>query len=234
MYLKVWIYLLIKAQHTDYKKLKKGQLYTSIPEIQEACTHVIGYRKERPTKDQIFQILSWLRFPHESNCESNTKATMIATTKATQGMIVTLCNYNFYQDFSNYGSNDESNDEKATKPIRKQRQPSNINKNAKNEKNSITNPLTPLETEIENFKEFRRSIKKPMPERAVDLMRGKLQKLAPDNKQEQIAILQQSIMNGYQGVFAIKEDFKQQCKQNGFQTGNPFLEMLKEEQGGQS
>ena len=48
LYLKVWIYLLTRAQHTDYKGLKRGQLYISIPEIQEACSHFEGFRKETP------------------------------------------------------------------------------------------------------------------------------------------------------------------------------------------
>lgn len=38
LYLKVWIYLLQIAQHTDYKQLKRGQVRTSIPEIIEACS----------------------------------------------------------------------------------------------------------------------------------------------------------------------------------------------------
>ncbi|HEX5150070.1 MAG TPA: hypothetical protein VFW07_01410 [Parafilimonas sp.] len=133
LYLKVWVYLLLKAQHSDYKLLKPGQLFTSIPEIIEACSYYVGARKEKPTKDQIFQIIAWLRNPDEGGHESNVKATMIATTKATHGMLITICNYNYYQDSTTYDSNDDSNHEKATKPLRKQRQPDNINKNDKND-----------------------------------------------------------------------------------------------------
>ena len=48
LYLKVWIWLLLKAQHSDYGNLKRGQLFTSIPEIQDAMTYNVGYRKEKP------------------------------------------------------------------------------------------------------------------------------------------------------------------------------------------
>lgn len=110
LYLKVWLYLLMKAQHGSYRSLKRGQLRTSIPEIIEECSWYVGYRKVKPTKDQIYQIIEWLRNPHESNDEHHTKATMITTTKATHGFLVTIDNYSFYQDSKNYESNDEGND----------------------------------------------------------------------------------------------------------------------------
>lgn len=135
LYFKVWIYLLSRAQHSDYRGLKRGQLYTSIPEIIEATSWKVGFRTEKPTKDQIFQVLAWLRKSDEGGNESNARAPMIATTKATHGLLVTICNYNVYQDSSNYESNDEYNNEKVMKPERKQQRSDNINKNVKNDKN---------------------------------------------------------------------------------------------------
>jgi hypothetical protein len=161
LYIKVWIYLLARAQHSDFKKMKRGQLRVSIPEIIDACCWRVGARIERPKKDQIYQIINWLRNPNNNSdneaersktqrspLESNAKATMITTMKATQGLLVTIDNYGFYQTFTNYESNDESNDEKATKPARKQRRPDNTNKNGKNDKND----LKELSTEILNFR----------------------------------------------------------------------------------
>ncbi len=146
LYIKVWIYLLCRAQHNDYKNLKRGQLITSIPEIQEGCSWQIGYRKVKPSKDQVFQVIEWLRDPIGKNsrkgcahvCEHNTKATMITTTKAMQGLLINIDNYAFYQDPKNYESNDVSTDEKVTKATSKQRQPDNINKNDKNDNNNTS------------------------------------------------------------------------------------------------
>lgn len=137
LYVKVWLYLLTMAQHSDYKKLKRGQLVTSIPEIIEACSWRVGYRKEKPTKDQVFQIIDWLRKGDEAVNEGDTKATMITTTKATHGLVVNIENYDFYQTSKNYDSNDEHNNEDDTRATREQRQPDNINKNDKNVKNDI-------------------------------------------------------------------------------------------------
>lgn len=134
-YLKVWIYILSKAQHSDYKKLRRGQLITSIPEIIEDCSWYVGYRKEKLTKDQVFQVLEWLRKPHDTPPESNAKATIITTTKATQKLLITVDNYDLYQTLINYESNAEPDNEKVTKATREQRQPDNINKNDNNVKN---------------------------------------------------------------------------------------------------
>lgn len=135
LYLKVWIWLLERAQHKEYKQLKRGQLFVSISDIRTGVAWYVGCRKETPTKDQIFQILEWMRNPYESNLKATMKAPMIATTKATHGMVIEILNYEHYQNPKNYESNNESNNEQTAKAIRKQRQPNNINKNDKNVKN---------------------------------------------------------------------------------------------------
>ena len=69
MYLKVWIYILTKARHKANQKFSRGELLISIPEIQEDCSHKVVYRKVKPTKDQRYNILEWLRSVNESNYE---------------------------------------------------------------------------------------------------------------------------------------------------------------------
>ncbi|WP_180984518.1 hypothetical protein [Paenibacillus sp. F4] len=139
LYAKVWIYLLLSAQHTQYKGLKQGQVLTSIPEIIDAVSWKVGARRERPTKDQIYQVLEFLRGKamksKRSPDESNAKAMMITTTKATHKLLITISNYGVYQDLKSGESNDEGNGEKAAKPPRKQRQPDNINNNDNNDNN---------------------------------------------------------------------------------------------------
>ena len=143
MYLKVWIYILTKARHKANQKFSRGELLISIPEIQEACSHKVGFRKVKPTKDQIYNIIEWLRSVNESNYEddyeNDADTTMIATTKTTRGMVVKVLNYNVYQDPKNYEDNGVSNYEDVTKTTtkaeRKQRLPNTIHKNVKNEKN---------------------------------------------------------------------------------------------------
>ena len=143
MYLKVWIYILTKARHKANQKFSRGELLISIPEIQEACSHKVGFRKVKPTKDQIYNIIEWLRSVNESNYEddyeNDTNTTMIATTKTTRGMVVKVLNYNVYQDPKNYEDNGVNNYEEVTKTTtkaeRKQRLPDTIHKNVKNVEN---------------------------------------------------------------------------------------------------
>ena len=62
-----------------------------------------------------------------------------------------------------------------------------------------------LNQAILEFMEFRKSIKKPMTDRAVDLLITKLNGMT-SYIPEQIEIINQSIVNGWQGVFPLKND----------------------------
>lgn len=135
LYFKVWHYLLLKAQHADYKGLKRGQLITSIPEIREACSYYSGYRKEMPSKNEIWNILEWLRNPYGRVGGKDYGGGMIKTVRVTHGLLVTICNYNVYQDPKYYGEDNGKATEKTTEELRSKRQADNINKNDKNDKN---------------------------------------------------------------------------------------------------
>ena len=139
LYFKVWHFLLLKAQYTDYKGLKRGQLYTSIGEIREACSYYVGFRKETPTRKEIWSILEWLRGPHEEDAEGNTKGNnernMIVTTKATHGLLVTICNFNVYQDPKNYEGNNERNTNGTMNGTRTEFEGNNINEEGIKKKN---------------------------------------------------------------------------------------------------
>lgn len=159
LYLKVWIYLLTRAQHTDYKGLKRGQLYISIPEIQEACSHFEGFRKETPSYRNIRTIIDWLRNPcggkHGGQHGRQSDGTMIGTTRVTHGMLVTICNYDIYQDFNYYGRQHErqygNHTEGNTEVLRKTKQRQNINKHDKYITNIENNNSCSSNGNQENF-----------------------------------------------------------------------------------
>ncbi len=134
LYFKVWHYLLMKAQHADYKSLKRGQLFTSIDQIRESCSYYVGYRKVTPTRKEVFGVLEWLRNPCEGNNEGNNESPMIVTTKVTHGMVVSIVNYAVYQDPKSYEGNNEGTPKVTTKVQRRYTQGNNNNKNVKNDK----------------------------------------------------------------------------------------------------
>lgn len=77
-------------------------------------------------------------------------------------------------------------------------------KNKKKKKNNIYSSVPELNDSILAFIEFRKKIKKPMTDRAVELMISKLNGMT-ESVPEQIEIINQSIMNGWQGVFPLKD-----------------------------
>jgi len=109
----------------------------------------------------------------------------------------------------------------------KQRATNNNDKNIKNEKNIIKEKK---ETEIDKiikdnftdkeiidtiyeFIKMRKSIKKPLTTRGLELMIKNLNKLSI-NVDEQIEILNNSIMNNWQGVFPLKQNTHKKQKIN--------------------
>lgn len=64
-----------------------------------------------------------------------------------------------------------------------------------------------LDEAIHEFIKFRKGVKKPMSDRAITLMINKLESLSHD-KHEQVQILNQSIMQGWTGLYALKDDDK--------------------------
>ena len=104
---KLFFWMILKANFKDRDKLKRGQILTTIEEMREAGSYLIGYRKEKPSRDQI-----------RSCYEALAKATMIATTKTTRGMVITILNYDRYQTPANYEAHTEPLNEMDTKTQR--------------------------------------------------------------------------------------------------------------------
>lgn len=67
-------------------------------------------------------------------------------------------------------------------------------------------PLTPFEQAVEDFKAHRKAMKKPMTDRAIELLFKKLDDMAPGDDDRKVAILNQSIERGWLGVFDLKAD----------------------------
>ncbi len=104
LYLKLFLWMLLNANYKDHGKIKRGQLFTTIAEMQEEMAYNIGYRKKTPTRDQI-------RKAYEAHTEAHT----ISVAKTTRGMIITILNYSHYQNAQNY----EAHTKKDTKPTAK-------------------------------------------------------------------------------------------------------------------
>jgi len=118
----LWFYLLRNVNHKDNGKYKRGQAFFQFSVIQEDLSWHVGYRKMKYSKPQLTKALRRL-------CEGN----MTATMKATRGIIITVCNYSFYQDPKNY----EGNNEGIAKELRRESHGNTKNKNVKNVRKEI-------------------------------------------------------------------------------------------------
>lgn len=80
---------------------------------------------------------------------------------------------------------------------------------SESESESESNPkvrASALDIAMKDFEEMRKKIRKPLTERALALTLSELEKLAPGDDEKKIAILNQSIQRGWQGVFPLKDE----------------------------
>ena len=96
LYLKLWVWMLIHASYKDHGNLKRGQFFTSLDKMSKAMAHKAGYRSVKPTKKEIRGAMKFL-----------TKVHMIVTTKVTHGLLITILNYDYYQNPTNYEGHNE-------------------------------------------------------------------------------------------------------------------------------
>ena len=181
---KIWFYLVNKANHKDNKLFKRGTCFLKYEWIME---------KTKATYSQIKHCIEYLKH-----------ARQIATQKMTRGVLVTIVNYDFYQTIDNYYYA-ESQTERKTKGKQKENKSHTINKNDKNGKNEIKEKSVIFLKAWKDFKEMRKKIKKPMTEKAEEMLLNNLNKLS-SNENEQVAILNQSTFHCWQGVYKLKAD----------------------------
>lgn len=178
-------------------KAAKGQFVTSIESIRNACGKGITVQNVRTSLDR-FEKLGFLT-------NESTKT----------GRLITILNWHLYQDCEDE-TNKESNNKltKTSQRGNKELTPREERKKDKKDKNNIYSELISSFTSepelikaINDFVEMRNKIKKPMTERALQLLFGKLQRLSPDSV-IQIKILEQSILKNWQDVYPLKEEPK--------------------------
>ena len=90
----------------------------------------------------------------------------------------------------------------------------NISEQSKEEKSKVKKNkeeykcASALDLALNDFAEMRKKMRKPLTDRALALTRSELEKLAPGDDEKKIAILNQSIQRGWQGVFPLKDEHK--------------------------
>ena len=212
-----WVDLLLMANHENRKlsvggsliTIERGQLFTSSVSLSERW--------------------GWSRGKLERFLECLESDQMLTRKRTQNGQLLTLVNYGLYQDGgqrtdSKRTANGQRTDSKRT--ANGQRTDTNNNNNNENNDNNVNNENnetsvvsespkgTPrryfpnddlLEKTFEDFRKMRIKIKKPMTDRAIELMLSRLEKLSTDPRQ-QAKILEQSIRQSWSGIYELHDD----------------------------
>ena len=214
--LKLWIWCLCKASHKGYESMVGNQIVV----LQEG-QFIFGRKKAsselKIKESMVYKYIKLLEKLEMINIKSNNKFS-----------IITIEKWAFYQ-FDNDEEQQQKEQQRNNKGTTKEQQ-RNTNKNVKNVKNVkeiIYSDVPELNEAIIAFIEYRKTIKKPMSDRAITLLLGKLNKMS-NSVQEQIEILNQSILNGWQGIFPLKSD-SGTGKKASFQGRNYDFEELEKQ-----
>ena len=116
---------------------------------------------------------------------------------------------NSHKNNRNSGKNDDNSRELSLKESKVKE--SKVNKD-NSSREVVSDPA--LNRVILDFIDFRKKIKRPLTDHALELLIKKLDGMTQDQK-EKVEILNQSIMNGWIGIFPLKGDKKGQPKQSG-------------------
>lgn len=185
----LWIYILLKANygasewHDDV--FEEGTFPTSISKLSEAT----GL-----TTKQVRTCLERLKKTGEIVMDSNNRFTKI-----------TVCKWSEYQ-----GNGKQEDKPKATKRQSDGNQRATLKEDIKEDIKEeqevyIGESCSPEFAEaLEAYEEMRKKIRKPLTAKAKQMVLKKLEKMAPD-EETQIAILNQSTMNSWQGIFPLAE-----------------------------
>lgn len=212
----VWVYLLLKASHAEYPVFFGGEKINLLP------GQLITGRKKIAAdtgidENKVFRILKALKTEQQIEQRVSNKNSLIS-----------IVRWYEYQNCEQQNAQQVNSNRTASEQRVNTNKNIKNNKNVKNDKNSNEKELLmvcellgkhdynlfgeaqtgELQATILSFIEFRRKMKKPMTEKAVDLLIGKLKKLS-NSIPEQIEILNQSIINGWQGIFPLKNQTTQ-------------------------
>lgn len=191
----ILITLLLMANHKksewEWKgqkfKARPGQFVTSLESIVKKSGNGISIQNARS---------ALVRFE---------KLEFLTNESTKTGRLVTIVNWELYQEYKNEINKDTNREvTKRSQRSNKEVTPNNNNNNNNNDNNNYIYSVNPeLEQTILDFIEMRKKIKKPMTEKAIELMLNKLNKFSTDET-IQTKILEQSIMNSWQGIFELK------------------------------
>lgn len=197
----VWIYLLLNATHAGYDtmfegtriKLKPGQLITGRKSISSSL---------KVSESKVQRILKTFETEHQIEQQTTPR-----------NRLVSILNWNQYQQpeqqIEQQLNNKRTTTEQQVNTNNNDNKDNNVNNANKNNKGLIEVVNSSIENlelrdALMDYIDMRKAIKKPITDRALKMVISKLDKMT-DSVSEKTEILNNSVMNGWQGIFELKK-----------------------------
>ena len=196
----LWIHLLLKATWSGRSEMLGGKPIQLMPG-QLTTGRMQLSRETGISESKIERILTYFEKIEQQ----------IEQRKTSTNRLITIINWKEYQSteqqIEQQLNNDRTTSEQRVNNDRTHYKKDNKEKKEKKEINIGIGEFSPVFGKtLSDFYQMRLHIKKPMTNRAKELLLMDLEKLAPGNEGLKIKILEQSILNSWQGVFPLKTD----------------------------
>lgn len=126
----IWNYLLREANSSDKvyngHEVKRGQLFRTYKDIQDGTKWMIGWRKMTYNENQTKKAMKFLR-----------ETKRITTKKELGGVLITICNYDYYQNPKNYERPNDRTIERTIDELGKNQCGTTYNKKQEEEEENI-------------------------------------------------------------------------------------------------
>lgn len=203
-------WIIYKTNYQEgYEGLKKFECYISTSSLSDEL-NIDRMRVSRVLKDLENQgFITWIyksNSRHKASIISLKNVTVNVTVNDTVNVTVDDSNTNDLKAFNDTVNVTVDDTVNVTSSKNISKNISNNNNNTEKGYDKIINTYTSdneLKCTIMEFIKMRKAIKKPMTDRALRLLLKNLDKLSGDDKLK-IDILNQSILNSWQGIFPIK------------------------------
>lgn len=160
---------------------------------------------EDPSGNEVYSIPNWEKHQNTDGLDKIREQTRKRVAKHRENQRLAIgCNVTSNDTVTPCNATEEEKEEEQEKEEKEEKEQEKKEENNKKKSASYVADKE-LNDAILAFIEYRKKIRKPMTERAIQLMIDKLQELSPVIN-EQIEILNQSILNGWQGIFPLKNN----------------------------
>lgn len=192
-----WIDLLLMANHKDFKTLYKGKLVERKRGEVNTSTRYLAERW-RWSRGRVNRFLELL-----------VADKMVTLNSTTDGTTVTIENWGKWQDMLTTNSTTDDTTHSTTDSTTDSTNDKNIKNNKKGKEDIYSDLPEALRDALKDFEDMRKRIGKPLATpRAKKMLLNKLDKLAGEDTELKIRIIEQSIFHSWQGVFPIKESYE--------------------------